>query len=113
LSKLSVDIRVLSELVICGVLPSPDGPNLLVNIIRNMISVDKEGTQCLVPMLSFCRCGGEDFMGIIPKNMSDLLQEYNCNLERSEIFPCDKKIAFKMLVKEYFGTVIKSLLQVS
>jgi hypothetical protein len=97
---------------VCGVLPSPDGPNFVVNIIRNMVNSDKEGTQCLIPILSFCRGSGDDFMGMISRNISNYVDQYGATLTRSNVFSFDKKALFRTIVKEYYSSVVRTLIKV-
>ncbi|XP_035701719.1 regulator of nonsense transcripts 2 isoform X3 [Folsomia candida] len=112
LSKLSVDVRMIGELVMCGVMPRNEGCQLLCSFLRNLVATDREGLQCLIPIMSFAAGLGDPYLGVLPRRISALCQEHGVALSRYDLFKDDFKTVFKNIVYDYFGVVAKALVNI-
>lgn len=103
---------MIGELVICGVIPKGEGCSLLVSVLRNLVASDREGLQCLIPMMSFAIGLGDSFLDVLPRHISALCLEHSVILARHDLLSNDAKSLFRNLVVEYFTAVSGQLTKV-
>lgn len=103
---------MIGELVMCGVMPRNEGCQLLCSFLRNLVATDREGLQCLIPIMSFAAGLGDPYLGVLPRRISALCQEHGVALSRYDLFKDDFKTVFKNIVYDYFGVVAKALVNV-
>lgn len=116
LSKVSSDLRLFAELLIAGILPDQESFMLLVNCIKNMVFLDKDGIQFLVPLASLFKGLTDDLLGIIPRDVREGLDNNGklfARLIRSDAIKDDKKRELYGVLKDYFDTVKGNIVRVS
>ena len=77
-SKMRVDLRLFAELVSAGIFVNKIGLPLLGQTLTSLISQDKEDHSNLSIILSFCKHCGEEYAGLVPKNIVILAQVCFC-----------------------------------
>ncbi|XP_061707538.1 regulator of nonsense transcripts 2 isoform X1 [Cydia pomonella] len=110
-SKLRVDIRFYAELVAVGVFPNKIGLPLLGNVLTVLINMDKEEPNNIPILLSFCKHCGEDYAGLVPKKIKDTAEKLNVQIPRNTFLPAEKQAVVRQLLKDYFATLLKHLLE--
>ncbi|XP_047987286.1 regulator of nonsense transcripts 2 isoform X2 [Leguminivora glycinivorella] len=110
-SKLRVDIRFYAELVAVGVFPNKIGLPLLGNVLTVLINMDKEEPNNIPILLSFCKHCGEDYAGLVPKKIKDTAEKLNVQIPRNTFLPAEKQAVVRQLLKDYFATLLKHLME--
>lgn len=105
MSKFRVDLRLFAELTSAGIVPQKEGLVLLGNILTILINSDLQEHNNLNIILSFCKYCGDDYAGLVPKEMQDLAIKYNVDIPMSDMLPSDKQKNFKTLLKEYYASL--------
>ena len=109
-SKLRVDLRFFAELISVGIFTNKSGLPLLGSVLTSLISQDKEDYSNLSIILSFCKHCGEEYAGLIPRNILDLLQKYTeYTLPVSTLLAPDKQHNLRNLLKDYYASLCKYL----
>ncbi|VVC45360.1 Armadillo-type fold,Up-frameshift suppressor 2,MIF4G-like, type 3 [Cinara cedri] len=102
MSKFRVDLRLFSELTSAGIVPQKEGLVLLGNILTILINSDLQDHNNLNIILSFCKYCGDDYAGLIPKEMQDLAEKYDVEIIKSDMLSNDKQKNVRALLKEYY-----------
>lgn len=102
MSKFRVDLRLFSELTSAGIVPQKEGLVLLGNILTMLINSDLQEHNNLNIILSFCKYCGDDYAGLIPKEMQDLAEKYDVEIIKSDMLSSDKQRNVRALLKEYY-----------
>lgn len=75
-SKTRVDLRFFAELISVGVFSNKMGLPLLGTTLTGLIQSDKEDHANLSIILSFCRHCGEEYAGLVNRNICTLAKVY-------------------------------------
>lgn len=102
MSKFRVDLRLFSEITSAGIVPQKEGLILLGNILTILINSDLQEHNNLNIILSFCKYCGDDYAGLIPKEMQDLAEKYDVQITKSNMLSSDKQRNVRALLKEYY-----------
>lgn len=102
MSKFRVDLRLFAELTSAGIVPLKEGLVLLGNILTILINSDLQDHNNLNIILSFCKYCGDDYAGLIPKEMQDLAEKYDIQIPKSDMLTSDKQKNVRALLKEYY-----------
>lgn len=102
MSKFRVDLRLFAELTSAGIIPQKEGLVLLGNILTLLINSDLQEHNNLNIILSFCKYCGDDYAGLIPKEMQDLSEKYEVEIPKSDMLSSDKQKNVRALLKEYY-----------
>uniref|UniRef100_U5EXL6 Putative nonsense-mediated mrna decay 2 protein n=1 Tax=Corethrella appendiculata TaxID=1370023 RepID=U5EXL6_9DIPT len=108
-SKMRVDLRLYGELVSIGIFTNKVGLPLLGACLTALINQDKDEHCNLSIILSFCRHCGDEYAGIIPKQMLELSKKYSIELPKSNLLPADKQQNLKNLLKDYYLSLCEHL----
>ncbi|KAG7177035.1 Regulator of nonsense transcripts 2-like [Homarus americanus] len=76
MSKLRVDLRLYAELITAGIFAPKEGLPLLGNVLTTLVTSDKEEHQNISVLLTFCRHCGEDYMGLVPRKIRLLADQF-------------------------------------
>ncbi|XP_050522449.1 regulator of nonsense transcripts 2 [Daktulosphaira vitifoliae] len=102
MSKFRVDLRLFAELTSAGIIPQREGLVLLGNILTNLISSDLQEHNNLNIILSFCKYCGDDYAGLVSREMLELSEKYDIEIPRSNMLTSDKQKNVRVLLKEYY-----------
>lgn len=102
MSKFRVDLRLFAEITSAGIVPQKEGLILLGNILTILINSDLQEHNNLNIILSFCKYCGDDYAGLIPKEMKDLAEKYDIEIPKSNMLSSDKQKNVRALLKEYY-----------
>lgn len=105
MSKFRVDLRLFAELISAGIVPQKEGLVLLGNILTILINSDLHEHNNLNIILCFCKYCGDDYAGLVPKEMQDLAIKYNVDIPVSNMLSSDKQKNFRTLLKEYYASL--------
>lgn len=102
MSKFRVDLRLFAELTSAGIIPQKEGLVLLGNILTILINSDLQEHNNLNIILSFCKYCGDDYAGLVPKEMQDLSEKYNIDIPKSDMLSSDKQKNVRVLLRDYY-----------
>lgn len=102
MSKFRVDLRLFAELTSAGIIPQKEGLVLLGNILTILINSDLQEHNNLNIILSFCKYCGDDYAGLVPKEMQDLSEKYNIDIPKSDMLSSDKQKNVRALLRDYY-----------
>lgn len=119
LSKLRVDLKFYADLVSCCVFPVKEGLSLLGNVLKSLISGDKEDHANISVVLTFCKGCGDDFAGLVSRRMLDTASalpdqgpaQILAMAKDNSLLPQDKQRNVRQLLKEYFESVAAHLVR--
>ena len=83
---------------------------MMMNILGNIVSSDKDNHVYIQVILSFCRHCGEDFAGIISRKQRVLLEKHNAVYPRFDVIPKGVQATFHQLLLGYYKSLSKHLL---
>ncbi|OQV15510.1 Regulator of nonsense transcripts 2 [Hypsibius exemplaris] len=110
-SKLRVDLRLLPEQIAMGLLPTKPSVQLLCSLLQVLLESDKED-RALMPLLTgFAKAYGFEFMGIHPKKLRMLVNEYPGTFDFSSVnlFSADFQNSMRNIFVKYYAGVTKQL----
>ncbi|KAK9871574.1 hypothetical protein WA026_012955 [Henosepilachna vigintioctopunctata] len=110
-SKLRVDLRLYADLVQAGIFNNKNAFTLLGNVLTTLINMDKEEHFNISIVLSFCKHCGEDYAGLVPRNIKKLEDKFKMQIPRSTFLPPEKQQNVKSLLKDYYLSVSKHLVK--
>lgn len=102
MSKFRVDLRLFAELTSAGIVPQKEGLVLLGNILTILINSDLQEHNNLNIILSFCKYCGDDYAGLVPKEMQNLSEKYNIDIPKSDMLSSDKQKNVRVLLRDYY-----------
>jgi len=102
MSKFRVDLRLFADLTSAGIIPQKEGLILLGSILTTLINSDLQEHNNLNIILSFCKYCGDDYAGLIPREIQDLGGKYNVEIPKSDMLSSDKQKNVRLLLKEYY-----------
>lgn len=108
-SKMRVDLKFFAELISAGIFSNKIGLSLLGSALINLIAQDKDNFNNLSIVLSFCRHCGEEYAGLVPRQIVLLAEKYNIELPSSPLLPPDRQQNLRNLLKDYFFGLNKHL----
>ena len=108
-SKLRVDLRFFAELITIGVLPEKEALSLLGNQLTILTNFDKDHANISI-ITSFCKHCGEDWANLVPLKYEKLSAKHNIKIPSNNIYSPERQKAVKSLLKEYYRTLVKHLL---
>lgn len=106
-SKLRVDLRLLAELIVTGILPLKEGFPLLMNLLYYLMLHDKNIHQNANAILTFCRGCGDDFMGLMPKHIEELALKHKRDLPKGDYINAKRQALIRSCMHEYFQALSK------
>lgn len=110
-SKVRVDLRLFTELIINGVLPLKEGFPILLNLLCNLMIHDKNAHQNASAILAFCKGCGDELLGLVPANIQNLALRYNKELPTSELINTKRQASLKSHVRNYYLSMKGHLLE--
>lgn len=110
-SKLRVDLRLFADLVAVGVFTEKEGLPVLANQLTLLTSNDKDEHNNLTIIISFCKHCGDDYAGIISQKFRLLGEKHKKEIPRSQVLRGDRQKACRNLLKDYYSSLCKHLLQ--
>lgn len=102
MSKFRVDLRLFADLTSTGIIPQKEGLVLLGSILTILINSDLQEHNNINIILSFCKFCGDDYAGLIPKEIQELGEKYNVEIPKSNMLSSDKQKNVRLLLKEYY-----------
>lgn len=102
MSKFRVDLRLFAELTSAGIIPQKEGLVLLGNILTILINSDLQEHNNINIILSFCKYCGDDYAGLVPKEMQDLADKFDIEIPKSNMISSDKQKNVRALLKDYY-----------
>lgn len=102
MSKFRVDLRLFADLTSTGIIPQKEGLALLGSILTTLINSDLQEHNNLNIILSFCKYCGDDYAGLVPKEIQDLGEKYDVEIPKSDMISSDKQKNVRLLLKEYY-----------
>jgi len=102
MSKFRVDLRLFADLTSAGIVPQKEGLVLLGSILTILINSDLQEHNNLNIILSFCKYCGDDYAGLIPREIQDLGEKYGVEIPKSDMLSSDKQKNVRLLLKEYY-----------
>jgi len=102
MSKFRVDLRLFAELTSAGIVSQKEGLVLLGNILTILINSDLLEHNNLNIILSFCKYCGDDYAGLVPKEMQDLADKYDVDIPKSNMLSSDKQKNVRALLRDYY-----------
>ncbi|XP_047478568.1 regulator of nonsense transcripts 2-like [Penaeus chinensis] len=109
MSKLRVDLRLYAELITAGIFLPKEGLPLLGNVLTTLVTSDKEEHQNIAVLLTFCRHCGEDYMGLVPRKIRLLADQFHMTIPKSDFLPPERQKNVRQLLKDYFVSLSKHL----
>lgn len=103
LSKLSLDLRLLTELVLCGVL-NEEGLGLIISALRIILSSDKDA-QCIIPVLAISKAFAYELAGIVPSHIQQLCNEFSMTLPPNDLIQSSKQFKIQTMLREYISSI--------
>lgn len=112
-SKMRVDVRFYADLISCGVLTPKEGLPLLGSFLTNLIHGDKEEHNSATIILAFCKFCGEDYAGLVSQKLLNDAERFKMTVPTSNWLPPDKRQNVRNLLREYYSSLCKHLIQVN
>ncbi|KAJ8982488.1 hypothetical protein NQ317_019272 [Molorchus minor] len=108
-SKLRVDLRFYAELVQAGIFANKNAFSLLGSVLTTLINMDKEEHYNIAIILSFSKHCGDDFAGLVPREMRKLSSKYDMEIPKSTFLPPEKQQNVRSLLRDYYISLSKHL----
>lgn len=100
-SKMRIDIKIFTELILCGIFSTKDSLPALGNLLTILTSYDKENHKNINIIITFCRSYCVEFAGLFSRKMKLLAEKYNLDFPICDFLSADKQKGVKNLLKEY------------
>ncbi|XP_064084936.1 regulator of nonsense transcripts 2-like [Macrobrachium nipponense] len=110
MSKLRVDLRLYAELITAGIFAPKEGLPHLGNVLTTLVTSDKEEHLNISVLLTFCRHCGEDYMGLVPRKIRLLSEEFQVTVPQSDFLPKERQKNVRQLLRDYYTSLSKHLL---
>lgn len=110
LSKMRLDLRLFTELILCGILPGKDSLPILGNLLTFLICTDKDKHNHLNIILGFCKQYSYEFVGLVPLKMQTLLGKYDLSLPRSDFLAIERQKGIQNLLKDYYKSLVARII---
>ncbi|KAK3865393.1 hypothetical protein Pcinc_028997 [Petrolisthes cinctipes] len=110
MSKLRVDLRFYAELVTAGIFTPKEGLPLLGNVLIMLVNNDKEDHQNISVLTTFCRYCGEDYMGLVPRRIRLLADQFQMSVPKSDFLPRERQKNVCQLLRDYYASLTRHLL---
>lgn len=107
-SKLRVDLRLLAELIINGVIQLKDGFPILMNLLYYLMLHDKLMHQNANAILTFCKGCGDEYLGLAPKHIEDLASKFDIELPSSDFITAKKQATIRLFMHDYYQSLVKN-----
>jgi len=111
-SKTRVDVRFYADLISSGILTPKEGLPLLGTFLTNLIHSDKEEHNNATIILAFCKFCGDDYAGLVSLKLQQEAARFNLKVPSSEWLPPDKRQNVRNLLRDYYSSICKHLVQV-
>ncbi|KAG1674543.1 Regulator of nonsense transcripts 2 [Nymphon striatum] len=108
-SKVRVDLRFFAELISCGVFAQKEGLPILGNLLTVLTANDKDEHKNANIILSFCKHCGEDYAGLISRNIRILTEVHKIELPTKSLLPAERQKGLRNLLKEYYRSLCRHL----
>ncbi|XP_076800221.1 regulator of nonsense transcripts 2-like [Clavelina lepadiformis] len=105
MSKVRTDLRFVAELTVAGIFTDKEGLTLIHNQLCAISSTDRDKHDLLPVIISLCKYNGEDLAGLLSRKSRTLIEKYDLDLPRSQIFAADKQKIFYNVLLEYWNSV--------
>lgn len=106
-AKLRVDLRLLAELIVTGILPLKDGFPVLMNLLCYLMVHEKNVHQNANAILTFCKGCGDEFMGLVPRHIEELAAKYKRKLPTGDFITAKRQTLIRSCMHEYFLSLSK------
>lgn len=100
-SKMRIDIKIFTELILCGIFSTKDSLPALGNLLTILTSHDKEAHKNINIIITFCRGYAVEFAGLFSRKMKLLAEKFNLDFPICDFLSADKQKGVKNLLKEY------------
>ncbi|CAL8125382.1 unnamed protein product [Orchesella dallaii] len=112
-SKTATDLRIFVELIIGGIIPLQKGCSTMINCIQSLVHVEGSRIELIVLLVSLLHGLTDELTGVVPKSISDKLQDHVCSsqLKRCNALSQQVKDKLKGILKQYFGDLKKSIVK--
>lgn len=108
-SKLRVDLRLFSELIISGIFPLKDGFPILMNLLCYLLIHDKNSHQHASAILTFCKGCGDELLGLVPSSIQQSAIKYGKHLPTSDLIPLKRQEQLKAYIRDYYQSLQRYL----
>jgi len=99
-------------LISSGVLTPKEGLPLLGTFLTNLIHNDKEEHNNATIILAFCKFCGTDYAGLVSQKLQKDAAQFGLTVPTSEWLPPDKRQNVRNLLRDYFSSISKHLMEV-
>jgi len=111
-SKLKLDLRLFSELILAGILPLKDSFQLLIGCLCYLMVAEGNTYQNGQILLTFLKGSSVEFLGLVPSEISELASKHHMDIPRCDYISDKRKIIVRTYTKEYYRLLLKSLSEV-
>ncbi|KAJ6219514.1 hypothetical protein RDWZM_005326 [Blomia tropicalis] len=105
-SKMRIDIRLFTELILTRIFTTKDALPLLGNLLTILTNSDKESHNNLAIILGFCRQYANEFAGLIPRKMKLLAEKFNLTVPICDFLTVERQRGVRNLLKDYYQSLI-------
>ncbi|XP_071961519.1 regulator of nonsense transcripts 2-like [Antedon mediterranea] len=110
-SKVRVEIRLLSELIVHGIFTDKEGLPVLNILLSSILKSDRENHAHISIIISFVKHCGEDYAGLVPRKNRMLVEKFGLKLPTSEVFSSQVQSLYRNLLKDHYTILAKHLVR--
>ncbi|OTF73596.1 regulator of nonsense transcripts 2-like protein, partial [Euroglyphus maynei] len=108
-SKMRVDIKIFTELILSGIFTTKDSLPALGNLLTILTNADKEMHKNINILIVFCRCYGVEFAGIHPRRQRLLAEKFQLQLPVCDFLSQERQKGVQTLLKDYYQSLIQHI----
>ncbi|KAH9413413.1 Regulator of nonsense transcripts upf2 [Dermatophagoides pteronyssinus] len=108
-SKMRIDIKIFTELILSGIFSTKDSLPALGNLLTILTNSDKESHKNLNILIVFCRSYGVEFAGIYPRRQRLLAEKFQQNLPVCDFLSIERQKGVRTLLKDYYQSLIQHI----
>lgn len=108
-SKMRVDIKIFTELILSGIFTTKDSLPALGNLLTILTNADKETHKNISILVAFCRGYGVEFAGLYPRRQRMLAEKFQLQLPVCDFLSVERQRGVQTLLKDYYHSLIQHI----
>ncbi|XP_065829139.1 regulator of nonsense transcripts 2-like isoform X2 [Oscarella lobularis] len=111
LTQYRTALRLIAELIVCGVFPDRKSTYTLVFRIMDMILNGDQNFVYLSVILSFARHCGEDMAGLVSRKQRQMLEKFGFPVPRSDLVSPERQATCFAMLQRYYNSLSDALVK--
>lgn len=105
-SKMRIDIRLFTELILSGIFTTKEVLPLLGNLLTILTTTDKESHNNLSILLGFCKQYANEFAGLVPRKIRLAAEKRGLTVPICDFLTADRQKGMRNLLKDYYQSLV-------